>query len=127
VLYTEYLGCEIKRKRGRQVKGIEIYLQLRAPPKSCLRGINTCEWRRNPFGSLKRIEKASKALMSLMENVEMQVAALKPYNSLIVAEKYNVLWVLNIARRGGFGTDQKLNNTNFLIGLYSLLWLSRYI
>jgi hypothetical protein len=48
-----------------------------------------------------------------MENVEMQVAGLKPCNLLIVAEKYNVLWVLNIARQGVFGTDQKLNNTNF--------------
>jgi hypothetical protein len=40
-----------------------------------------------------------------MENVEMQVAALKPCNLLIVAEKYNVKWVLNIARQWGFGTD----------------------
>jgi hypothetical protein len=76
MLYTEYLEFEIKRKRGRQIKGIDTYLQLRALPRSCLRGINTCERRRNPFGGLKRFEKALKALMSQMGNVEMQVAAL---------------------------------------------------
>jgi hypothetical protein len=127
MLYTEYLGYEIIRKRGRQIKGIKTYLQFRASPKCCLRGINTRKLRRNPFGSLKRFEKASEALMSQMENAEMQVAALKPCNSLIVAEKYNVLWVLNIARQGGLAQTRNSSMRTFPWLLLPVVAVSLYL
>jgi hypothetical protein len=45
------------------------------------------------------------------------------------AEVYNVSGQNNVARPGQFqaGTDQKVNNTNFLLAFIPCQWLSRYI